>query len=92
MAGADALELLNLHQGALLTVGGVYQEAVEVAGSLGRRDVEPIACFFQEGRIRIQDPRQPDLFPSVSETDSQLLSLTREVGLRFASLWPRDSV
>ncbi len=79
LAGADGLDLLAFSPRKACTVREVHREAVELGGEKGRPDAGPIGRVFDSGVLAIRAPIQREKIPGISQTDSLLIHLAKEI-------------
>jgi len=79
LAGADALALLALSPHKAVTVSEVYRETVEIGSVKAYPDAAAIGRLFEQGVVRVRDPRRKEKLTGISPTDSLVLRLAEEV-------------
>lgn len=57
----------------------VFRETVEVGLARGLPNAEPIRQLFERGKIGLRDPRRKEKLPGISQADSLVLHLAREL-------------
>ena len=79
LAGAEALALLARSPHRAITPSEVYRETVEIGLVKACPDAAAIGRLFQQGVVRVQDPRRREKLAGISRTDSLVLLLAEEV-------------
>lgn len=79
LAGAEALGLLTLSPHKAVTVSEVYRETVEMGSVKAYPDAAAIGRLFEQGVVRVQEPRRKEKLTGISPTDSLVLLLAEEI-------------
>jgi predicted nucleic acid-binding protein len=80
LAGADALPLLTLWPGKVLTIPEVYYETVEIGLMKGYPDAAAIERCFSDRAVSTREPACRERLTGIGLVDSLVIRLAEELG------------